>query len=57
MCEITNKYFDQGRDKMRFDIFYALVTEDKLSVQEALAMARVPKEDHKRYIELLQEMS
>lgn len=49
MCAIAKKYFTDGQksgeDKVRFEIFFALVTEDGLSIADALSKARVPEED------------
>ena len=59
MCEIAKKYFADGQksgeDKVRFEIFFALVTEDGLSIADALSKARVPEEDQSRYVEMYNE--
>lgn len=59
MCEIAKKYFTDGQksgeDKVRFEIFFALVTEDGLSIIDALSKARVLKEDQSRYVEMYDE--
>lgn len=57
MCEIAKKYFIQGQNKARFDIFRALVVEDGLSIEEALVKARVPEEDCEWYIEMVHDLS
>lgn len=59
MCEIAKIYFTDGQksgeDKVRFEIFFALVTEDGLSIADALSKARVPEEDQRRYVEMYNE--
>ena len=49
MCEIAKKYFTDGQksgeDKVRFEIFFALITEDGLSIADASSKARVLEED------------
>lgn len=59
MCAIAKKYFTDGQksgeDKVRFEIFFALVTEDGLSIADALSKARVTEEDQSCYIEMYNE--
>lgn len=59
MCEIAKKYFTNGQksdeDKVRFEIFFVFVTEDGLSIADALSKACVPEEDQGRYVEIYNE--
>lgn len=59
MCAIAKKCFTNGQKsgegKVRFEIFFALVTEDGLSIADALSKVRVPEEDQSRYVEMYNE--